>query len=73
MQLKDTAEGKAWIRQFEQGDQKDAVFLLDSLRLVSDNRFHGDVRRAVAKTAEGLGDNIALYAGREVDDEQQYL
>jgi hypothetical protein len=73
MQLKDTVEGKAWIRQFEQGDQKDAVFLLESLRLVSDNRFHGDIRRAVTKTAEGLGDNIALYAVREVDDDEQYF
>jgi len=73
MQLKDTAEGKAWIRQFDHGDQKDAVFLLDSLRLVSDDRFHGDMRRAVAKTAASLGDNLAMYAVREVGDQEQYF
>jgi hypothetical protein len=73
VQLKDTVEGKAWIRQFEQGDQKDAVLLLDSLRLVSVNCFQGDIRRAVAMTAEGRGDNLALHAVREVDDLEEYF
>jgi hypothetical protein len=73
MKLSETTEGRVWIRQFDYGDQADAAFLLDSLRLVSADRFHGEIRRAVTRTAENFGDNIALYAVREVDGDEVYF
>jgi len=67
--LSETQTGKAWISQFDTGDQPDAARLLDALRLMDDADVSNAIRGLLQQLCEeriGPRRRIALYAEREI-------
>lgn len=64
--LSDTEAAIRWLRQFEAGDQNDAVALIDAMVLVNHADFTSRLRELVIKRARSVRGRIALYAEREI-------
>lgn len=73
MRLRDTEAGRAWINRFDLTDRGTATLLLDSLRVVSQDRFYGELRHTFTRYVRDLDGPIAMYAVREIEGNESYF
>ncbi|AMA60047.1 phosphoribosyltransferase-like protein [Bradyrhizobium sp. CCGE-LA001] len=73
LRLPDTADGQAWINQFDALDRELARQLLESLVLVSSLEFERRLISLLASTAQGAAGPTAFFAAREWDGAGPYL
>lgn len=59
-------ETQAWLNQFKPEDQLRAVTLLNSLQLVSADRFHRGLTKLLLKRIDAAQGRVGLYVEREV-------
>lgn len=73
LRLPNTANGKAWLSQFEDEDLELATRLLGALTLVSHSAFERALSRLLQEEAAKIKGPVALYATRETDSSNDYF
>ncbi|WP_441005215.1 phosphoribosyltransferase-like protein [Rhizobium leguminosarum] len=61
-----TEQGKRWLRQFDDLDQETAIFLANSLTLVSHTEFRRKLEQNLEEAAADIDGPIAVFAIREL-------
>lgn len=69
--LLETERGKRWLSQFSEIDRPTAIRIAISLELVSRSAFEIGLRSALEKVAISAGGLVALFAAREITDQEK--
>ncbi|MBJ7441919.1 MAG: hypothetical protein JHD35_23280, partial [Sphingopyxis sp.] len=73
LRLPNTADGQAWLGQFDEDDQALATRLLAALTLVSHSAFERALTALILAEAAQVDGPVALYATRETDPSLDYF